>query len=82
MVRKRRRGSSSTVRCDANRRRARWAARIVGHYRPVARICGKTIYLHKDVERSQPKAHARSDATRASECESVTVLPHLLRELS
>jgi hypothetical protein len=57
-------------------------ASIVGNYRPVARICGKTIYVHKDVERSQPTAHPRSDATRTSECESVTELPHLLRELS
>ena len=57
-------------------------ATIVKHYSPAARICGKTVFVHKDVERDQPKARPRSDATRGSECESVTELPHLLRELS
>ena len=52
------------------------------HYRPVARICGKTVYLHRDVERRPPTPHPRPDATSTSECESVAVLPHLLRELS
>jgi hypothetical protein len=57
-------------------------ATIVQHYRPVARICGKTVYLNRDVERRPPTPHPRPDATRTSKCESVAVLPHLLRELS
>jgi 4-amino-4-deoxy-L-arabinose transferase-like glycosyltransferase len=57
-------------------------ATILQHYRPVARICRKTVYLNKAVERRPPTPHPRPDATRASRCESVTVLPHLLRELS
>ena len=57
-------------------------ATIVQHYRPVARICSKTVYLNRDVERRPPTPHPRPDATRTSKCESVGVLPHLLRELS
>jgi 4-amino-4-deoxy-L-arabinose transferase-like glycosyltransferase len=57
-------------------------ATILQHYRPVAHICGKTVYLNKNVERRTPTPHSRPDATRASRCESVTVTPHLLRELS
>ena len=57
-------------------------ATLVEHYRRVARICGKTVFLNRDASRAQPAAAPRPDATRASQCESVTVLPHLLRELS
>ena len=57
-------------------------AAILEHYRPVARICGKTVYLNRNVERRPPTPHPRPDATRTSECESVAVVPHLLRELS
>ena len=57
-------------------------ATILQHYRLVARICGKRVYLNKAVQRRPPTPHTRPDATRASRCESVTALPHLLRELS
>ena len=57
-------------------------ATIVQHYRPVARICGKTVYLNRNVERRPPNPHPRPDATSTSKCESVAVVPHLLRELS
>jgi len=57
-------------------------ASIADHYREVARICGRVVYVNKNVTRPQPAAQPRPDATRASQCESVTVLPHVLRELS
>ena len=57
-------------------------ATILQHYRPVARICGKTVYLNRKLERRPPTPHPRQDATGTSVCESVAVLPHLLRELS
>jgi hypothetical protein len=58
------------------------AARIADRYRAVARICGRVVYVDKDVERDQPEANPRPDATRASQCKSVTVLPQVLREFS
>ena len=57
-------------------------AAIAAHYREVRRICGRAVYLHDEVQRPLPVARPRSAATPASRCESVTVLPHLLRELS
>jgi hypothetical protein len=51
-------------------------------YRPVARICRLTVYLDRDVDRAAPTPRPRGDATSASRCESVTLLPHVLRELS
>jgi hypothetical protein len=58
------------------------AAAVMEHYRPVARICGSTVYLHRRVERAVPVASPRADATRASQCRSVADLPHVLREIS
>jgi 4-amino-4-deoxy-L-arabinose transferase-like glycosyltransferase len=52
------------------------------HYRPVARVCGRTIYLRNDLERPQPSVAPRKDATTASECVSVTRNPPILRGLT
>ncbi|HVH93567.1 MAG TPA: hypothetical protein VM688_01470 [Nocardioidaceae bacterium] len=57
-------------------------AAIADHYHEVRRICGRVVYLHNDVQRASPLLQPRAAATRASRCESVTALPHLLREVS
>jgi hypothetical protein len=57
-------------------------AAILQHYRPMARICGRGVYLHKEAARPRPTPRPRPDATRLSRCRSVQVLPPVLRELS
>lgn len=63
-------------------RRGPVGAAIAAHYREVRRICGRVVYLHDDVRRATPQARPRPAATAASRCESVTALPHLLREVA
>jgi hypothetical protein len=55
---------------------------VVNRYRLMTRICGTSVYLRNDVERQAPLARPRPEATARSRCESVGLLPHLLRELA
>jgi hypothetical protein len=71
--------SSRAVRPPA--RRSPVGAAIADHYREVRRICGRVVYLRDDVQRPLPVARPRSATTPASRCESVTVLPRLLRAI-
>jgi hypothetical protein len=54
---------------------------VAGRYRQTARICGQRVYVRRDVARPRPVAHDRPAATKDSRCESVSVLPPLLRGL-
>ena len=52
------------------------------NYRMIARICGHTVFVRWDLARREPVPDPRPGATRRSACQSVTELPHVLRELS
>jgi hypothetical protein len=72
--------SSRAVRTSG--RRGPVGTAVADHYREVGRICGRVVYLRDGVHRTSLVARPRSSATRASRCESVAVLPHLLREIT
>ena len=54
---------------------------IADNYRVSTRICGRWVYVLDSVDRPRPVPRRRPEATHASACESVSALPHLLREL-
>lgn len=58
------------------------AGTVHAGYRPVARICRRTIYLRHDLDRPVPWAAPRPEASRTSRCRSANALPALLRHLS
>ena len=55
---------------------------VADRYRVSTRICGIWIYVRKDVQRARPVPRPRPRATEGSRCQSVTVLPPPLRQLT